>query len=209
MDKAYPRIEWKKAITVIFASGPSLNATDVDFSHCANFVKTIAVNESWRMCVDCPDIVYGADPPWWKNRRPMGLIKAELWTQDKNWQNGEAKELGLMQIESRPGADISLDPTYIFQGANSSFQAMNLAILFGSRRIVFLGLDLGITDKKTHWHEYPDTFKRKEPGYAIFRKNFEEAAPKLKELGIEVINASRRTTIDCFPQMTIQEALVC
>jgi len=79
--------------------------------------------------------------------------------------------------------------------------------VFLSRRIVFLGLDLSPDGDKTHWHEYPDKFKREFPGYEMFKKSFEDVVPILLENGVEVINASRRTVLECFERMTIQEAL--
>lgn len=214
MDKVYTSKSWTDATAVVIAGGPSL--TDADVAHVRNVwgekggVKIISVNESWRLTHDVLHVAYGADPDWWKNRGPRkDDTPADRWTQDKNWIYREADELGLKMIRAEPGAGISINPGFIYQGANSSFQAMNLAILHGTRRIVFLGLDLSADGTKTHWHEYPEKFQRREPGYKMFRESFEEAAPILKGLGVTVINASRRTVLEAFPRMTIQEALSC
>lgn len=213
MDLANRKPTWEPATTVIFAGGPSITEEDVEHVRRrwgeSSEVRMIAVNESWRLC-DVAHAVYGADPTWWQERGPTAQqFQGERWTQTENWEKGDAERLGLKKIRSEPGTDISLDPSLIYQGSNSSFQAMNLAVLFGSRRIVFLGLDLCADGDKTHWHVYPDKFKRQSPGYGIFKLSFEQAAPKLAKLGIEVINASRRTALECFPRMSIQEALSC
>ncbi len=208
MDKAFPRDDWKNSTTVILAGGPSLTQDDVRTANSCRWVKEnikiIGVNESWKLAW-C-NLIYGADPCWWKERGSL-IINFQRWTQDKNWQHGEAEQMGIKQIQSKPGAYISFDPSFIYQGANSSFQAMNLAILFGSKRIVFLGLDLMTDGDKTHWHEYPEKFKRRCPGYPTFKKSFEDVAQTLQDNDIEVINASRRTALTCFKQMTIEEAL--
>lgn len=214
MDIAKERITWKNSTTVILASGPSLTDEDINVARRSwgnsPLTKIIAINETWRRC-DIAHVLYGADPEWWEDRGPaLKKFHGELWTQDKNWPANRATDWGIRQIKSEYGADISTDPSFIYQGANSAFQAMNLAILFGSRKIVFLGLDLGRSPEgETHWHKYPDKFERSDPehSYNLFRNSFNAAAPKLQRLGVEVINASRRTTLKCFKRMTIQEAL--
>ena len=215
MDVARQRETWINSTAVIIASGPSLTRQDCDFVvekwlfDLSKTVRIILINDSWRATDGVGDVLYGADPEWWRERKPDRIdCCAEYWTQNKNWKNpNEHQDYGLRCIRSEPGADLSLDMRFIYQGSNSSFQAMNLAVLFGASRIVFLGLDLSADGDKTHWHDYPDEFKRMEPGYALFQKAFETVAPKLQSAGVEVINASRRTALECFPRQTIQEAL--
>lgn len=208
MDRANKRWNWENCTAVIVAGGPSLRYSDILEAQCRlNAPKIIAVNESWKTCNS--DIVYGADPDWWVDRGPVNDNALECWTQDKNWKPGLAASMGIKQIRSVSGANISTDPEYIYQGANSAFQAMNLAILFGAKRIVFTGLDLSAApDGRKHWHEYPEKFDRRTPnGWNIFKASFEAAAPVLHDMGVEVINASRRTVLECFPRMTMEEAL--
>ena len=213
MDLAEPLADWKGTTAVIIAGGPSLTVDDVSVAEAAAIgspqtAHLIAVNEAWRLIKPYRgSVVYGADPIWWKQRGPTDPV-FDRWTQDKNWKTGEADALGVRQIRSEGGAGISTDPSFIYQGANSSFQAMNLAVLFGARRIVFLGLDLSAgADGETHWHKYPSEFERRSPGWDLFKSAFETAAPILQGMGVEVINASRRTVLECFPRIPINEAL--
>ena len=200
---------WKGETVVIIASGPSLTAEDVDYVRFEKpTVKTITINESWRRH-PMADVLYGADPQWWVLRSPrFTQCNSDRWTQNKHWNPDDARSRGLNVIRSEYGADVSTDPGFIYQGNNSSFQAMNLAVLWGAKKIVFLGLDCqGGPSGETHWHWYPDKFQRNKPGWGLFRQSFENAAPKLRELDIGVINASRQTAVKCFPQMDIKDAL--
>ena len=50
------------------------------------------------------------------------------------------------------GTGLSLDPDKLVTGHNSGFQALNLAVLAGARRILLLGYDgKAGQDGRTHW----------------------------------------------------------
>lgn len=204
-------MRWLGRTVVVLASGPSLCPYDVRRALVHQHLtggRIIAVNESWRRC-PVADVLYGADVNWWTNRAPKPEeFAGERWTQDKQWSGKYLP--GMHVMESRAGADVSPPGSdHIFTGNNSSFQAMNLAIVWGARRVVFLGLDLSCEDgKANHWHDdYPDPVRNVRTSYAIFRRAFEHAAPKLTALGVEVINATPASALKCFPIMTIREAL--
>lgn len=119
----------------------------------------------------------------------------------------EAAEAGLHVVASKGGTGLSFDSSFIIAGSNSGFQALNLAVLFGSKKILMLGIDCTIVNGNTHWFgDHPGKLNRKSP-YPLFRQAFIEACPLLKESGIKVINCSSVSTIDCFPKMHVMEAL--
>lgn len=64
-----------------------------------------------------------------------------------------------------------------------------------------------LTDKKKHWHgDHPNGLNRDLP-VNTFAKNFPALAADLVAEGVEVINATRETALECFPRMGIEEAL--
>jgi len=127
----------------------------------------------------------------------------EKWT-----VNARARDrFDLFWIMGLDNGGLSKDPTCIHQGKNSGYQAMSLAHLFGVARILLLGFDFSQDGTKTHWHgdhprglgnggTYPDWVRAMQP-----------LAVDLKAAGVEVINCSRRTAIDCFPRRAIEECL--
>ena len=93
-------------------------------------------------------------------------------------------------------------------GYNSGFQAINLAYLFGFRRVILLGYDMKFgSNGEKHCHpDHPDY----NPLDATVDKwvcTFNKIAPMMKELGLEVINATRDTDLECFPQVQLEELL--
>lgn len=94
----------------------------------------------------------------------------------------------------------------IWEGNNSGFGALMLAIGLGATRIGLLGYDLKVrkTHKniETHWHggyglDRADTFQSK---LDKFRGCFTDFAPIIKQQGIEVVNLNPDSALDCFPK---------
>jgi hypothetical protein len=94
-------------------------------------------------------------------------------------------------------------------GGNSGFQALNLAVQFGARKVVLVGFDM--TDRGgVHWYGRNRWSGANNPDQSNFRRwiaAFEKAAPVLAGIGVEVINASRDSALNCFPKMSLEEAL--
>ena len=87
----------------------------------------------------------------------------------------------------------------IHQGGNSGYQAINLAHLWGARRIVLLGLDCGNGPAgEAHWFgQHPAPLGRVQP-FDLWRAKFPALAADLAADGVRVVNASRRTSLTCF-----------
>lgn len=106
-----------------------------------------------------------------------------------------------MRSLSHPG--LSFDPAYIHEGGNSGYQAINLAVHFGAKRILLLGYDMG----GKHWFgDHPKSLPVKS-NYQIFMDNFATLPNDLKAAGVEVINCSRKTALAVFPRSTIEREL--
>ena len=193
---------WPGATVVIIAGGLSL--TDDDCAYVEGRAKVIAINDSWRRA-PFADILYGSDAKWWNYYRGVPEFTGEKWLQDKLEPLGAecAARWGLNLVRSEPGQGLSLDPSYIHQGSNSAYQAMNFAVLAGAVRILFLGLDC----QGGHWHGEHPVEIRGTPNYAGAIKAFETSLADLSLRGISVINCSPATALMCFPRKPILECL--
>lgn len=107
-------------------------------------------------------------------------------------------------VRSHNGAGLSRDPEVINEGANSGYQAINLAYHAGARRIVLLGFDMQRTGDRSHWFgDHPGRLNVPSP-YEAFRRNFGPLAADLAAEGVEVINASRETALECFRRAALE-----
>lgn len=146
--------------------------------------------------------MYACDPKCWEHYKPAydGL---------RVCQDARASEFGAYRM---PGVDepgLSLDPHLIHFGANSGYQALNLALHFGARRVLLLGFDMQPTNGRLHWHpDHPTGLNNPdETRFALWNANFGTVRPDLEKAGVEVVNCSRETALTCFPRASIRDAL--
>lgn len=101
---------------------------------------------------------------------------------------------------------ISESPAELRTGGHSGHMALNIAVLAGASPHVLLGFDAreGVNRKKHWFGDHPD---KTAPAYRDMVLTMRTAATALAARGIEVLNASPGSAIDCFPRMTIEEAL--
>lgn len=222
---------WPGGTAVICASGPSLERRDVarvrDWRARAwrgrGAGRHIAVvNSTWRLCPDAC-LLYAADGRWWIS--PDGAAARREFAGLKVTQDAVAAKAGVLRVPGEFTAGMSFDPPRIHFGGtddkgghagNSGFQAVNLAVLLGARRIILLGFDMGFGAAGEVHHHGPHRWKGpagqalanpNETMFKIWRKGFALAAPGLAAAGIEVINCSRATSLDCFPRAALEDVL--
>lgn len=94
-------------------------------------------------------------------------------------------------------------------GGNSGYQAVQLAAQLGARRIVLIGFDMK-TEGKVHWYGRNRWTGANNPDESNFRrwiKAFNDAVPVIDAAGIEIVNASPHSGLECFSRMTLPSAL--
>ncbi|HKJ75234.1 MAG TPA: hypothetical protein VKA19_14055 [Alphaproteobacteria bacterium] len=189
-----PRL-WPGETICIIASGPSACRDDAEFVR--GKCRVIVVNTSYRLA-PWADLLYACDAKWWWAYEPQfqGLTVS---------QDARAPE-SVLRVPSINEPGLSLDPMVIHQGGNSGYQALNLAVLLGVRRILLLGYDMQGGD---HWHgaHPPGLVSLTDKATARWRENFGTTLPDLERANVEVVNCSRQTALTCFPRMSFEDAL--
>lgn len=200
---------WDGQTVVIAASGPSL--TEYDVLYVRGRAKFIAINDVYTIA-PFADIYYASDAAWWRHHnylknRPN--LRGQRWTHDHNgsvWPK-EAADNGLRVLRGSNGYGLSKDRRIIHFGGNSGFQAINLAVHCGVKRIVLLGFDCMQHSNKSHFFgSHPAPLERASP-FALFRQHFKIAATELAEMGVDVINCTRVTSQRCFKQAQLRDVL--
>lgn len=184
---------------VLIGGGPSLTPEDVEY--CRDKAQVIAINDAYQLA------------PW----------AAILYAADRHWidaHDGVPSFIGLKYSisshdpTSRPdwtvlrntGIDgLEHDPSGLRAGFNSGFQAINLAVHVGARRILLLGYDLSPAGTREHW--FPDPPDRQPSPYAEMRAAFASLVEPLAALGVSVVNCSRRSALTVFPCASLEDAL--
>ena len=215
LDEMLPRIEPRdfgaSGVVIVAGAGPSL--TPEVAAACAG-LPVIAVNDAYRLFPGARAL-YACDADWWRVHDGCPDFAGEKWsshTVDPNGhhndklESGVARQYGLRLIEGRDGDGFSFEPNVIHYGSNSGFQAVNLALQFGARRVVLVGFDMRLVDGARHFFgDHPEPL-RNGGAYTNFIRAFRSAAATLPD-NVEIINATPGSALKCFPMMELREAL--
>lgn len=198
--------DWTGQIAAVVASGTSAKSAGV--AALEGRARVIAIKRSWELA-PFADAVYGCDGPWWKSVGGLPQFKGLKMCYDAM----AAGDFGLRKIEIKNNKcdNLLFDQVgSVGAGGNSGFQALNLALQFGSRRIILVGIDATGTYGKEHWYGRNTAWAMNNPdenNYRHWRLAFAVAAKQAAEMGAEIVNASRDSSINCFRKASIQEVL--
>lgn len=192
--------DWSGQCAVIVASGESTQRAGVESTR--DRVNVLAIKKNVEI-LPWAEVCYGCDAAWWNLNKGLpdfkGVKIAHASTLFANY-----KDMKRVHIEDRD--EILVDePLRIGSGGNSGFQAINLAVQFGATSIALVGYDM----KGEHWYgrnplpmnnPAPSNFKR-------WLRGFRNAAPGLSKMGIEVVNCSDSSDIDCFQKISLRDTM--
>lgn len=102
---------------------------------------------------------------------------------------------------------ISPQRNSIVTGGNSGYCAVQVAMLYGAKRVLLLGYDMGHADGQTHWHgDHPQGLGNRGQ-FDKWIPRFNALGPLAAERGVEIINCSRATAITGIPRLPLEQAL--
>lgn len=186
---------------VILAGGPSLTKSDVEYVEKTD-VDILGINDAYRIC-NRLTILYACDRRWWFHHYAR---VADLQCRKISLENAGYPKIETMENDGISG--LSFEWPKLRTGGNSGYQAINLAILLGYKKIILLGYDMQYADGKTHWFgDHPKPLNNA----PLDRINYwiEEFNHIVEELpeDITILNASRETALTCFQRVTLKDAL--
>lgn len=182
----------------------------------------IAINDNY-LVAPFADVCYFADARWWK-WHTEGLAKSWPWKsftkeeqiaafRDFDGQKVTIENTGMMiadpevaMLHNFGQLGLSEQPNGIHTGSNSGYQAINLAVLAGAKRILLLGYDMKFDKGRAHAHNgHPATTS--ECQYLSYAKSFSTMIPFLDRLGVEVVNCTPGSAIQAFKRGTVESLL--
>lgn len=174
--------DWSAWPVVIVASGSSAAAADLD--QLRGRARVIVVNNSWRLAT-WADLLYACDGKWWIENQGCQAFKGIKVSQDKAVDFADVR---LVAVANHLHQIVLAPRGLLGSGRNSGFQALNLAVQTGTRRIALVGYDM----TGEHWHgrhaaplgNPSDNLKES------WREIFDRVAPDLAAAGVAVVNCS-------------------
>jgi hypothetical protein len=172
----------------------------------------IAINDAYRLA-PWADVLYAADANWWKLHHGVPSFAGDKYMTASPTEDGKRIVIpGVKRLH--PGGYKGLSHKAdrlnlgLAGGCNSGYQAINLAVLFGAKRILLLGYDMQ-RDAKRRAHffgKHGGDLCNASP-YELMAKSFLDLIDPLKKLGVEVINCTRETALTCFERQPLEMAL--
>ena len=195
-----PLLDWRDRTAVILASGPSLT---VEQAQAVTHLPSITTNSTHELA-PWADVHYACDFLWWRLNYSKVQHKSACWTQDR--MSAERYGIKWVRQDAKPG----LGKTNLRVNGNSCFGAINLAYLFGARRILLLGADMKLgANGKRHWHpDHPAPCVQSMP-FGEWIKKAALLAKDLKAAGCEVVNCTPGSALSVFPMSALEKEVKC
>ena len=204
---------WKGETFTILGCGPSLNIDDV--MTCSEITRVIAINSSFRMA-PFADVLYAGDGHFWDqypdamNFTGIRVGMAYDMHAGKYYPNIQDKDpamIKMMGCSGETGLEL-YDRRALRMGRNGGFQAINLAVHLGAKRIILLGYDMQLVDGVNHWPGAEPRGKHQPPEpFDLFIPAFDTMVDDLAAQNIEVINCTPGSALETFPVMPIHEVM--
>ena len=196
---------------VVAATGPSLTADVAAKVRRARWpeerIRVVAVNDAYRL-LPYADILYACDERWWRFHieSVAKMFHGERWTthEEKSESNNKRAippEWGIKAVAGAGQPGFSTDGAVVHYGSNSGFQAVNLAILKGATRVILVGFDM--RGKGHFFGDHPEPLHNR-TNYSDFVREFRAAA---RRCTVPILNATPGSGLDCWPIVTLEEAL--
>lgn len=202
-----PRAGWETVVCV--AGGPSLSEYQVDelkTPKALGHIKVLGVNNAYQFGSLWLDALLAVDFLWWKKHH--AAVKARHPGLETVTQDAPAHKQFELTTRVRGSSRPGLGRQEIHTGSNSGHAAVNLAYLWGARRIFLLGYDmrLGLNGER-HWHpDHPQPCIQTQL-FEQWIKRFESTAADLKKLGVQVFNCTPGSALPWFDRCEIEQAM--
>jgi hypothetical protein len=197
---------WAGAVVAVAGGGPSLTQTQLE--QCKGKTKLLAIKDALRLA-PWADALYFCDERWWEHSRALvSSFSGPVFTLENYALRKKIHGLRCLRNDGREG--FTEDRAALRHGAHSGYQAVHLAAHLGARRILLLGMDMKLgADGRRHWfgeHPYgwaagPDLYSH------LLIPFFSELVAPLRARGVEVFNVTPGSALECFPKLTLEEAL--
>ncbi len=199
-----PRL-WPGATVACLGGGPSLRRRQV--AAVRGRGRVIAVNDAWRLA-PWAEVLYACDWRWWlKHEGVPGFAGLKVTLSNSRGHLDDYPDIKVVENTGTEGLERA--PTGVRTGRNGGYQAINLAVHLGARRVLLLGYDMKPDARgRTHWFgDHADWPTRPGVFAGVMLPHFAGLARELQALGVEVLNCTPTSALEAFPKVALEQAL--
>ena len=196
-----PKI-WPDSTIYIIGGGPSVSKSPLHLIHNKN---VIGVNNAYKLG-KWVDICWFGDSRWFMwNKKELKNFKGLLVTCQRKLRNADGYDI--KSILKGRQAGIDRRPQFVCWNGSSGGSAINLAYHLGAKKIILIGFDMQPINGKYNYHDdYLEKRTAVDP-YKKFLIPFPVIAKAARKLGIEILNATPGSKINCFPMVNLEDII--
>lgn len=171
--------------------------------------RAFAIKSSWRLA-PWADALYGLDKGWWIANCGAAEFEGLKFSPSPTICRIYS---GIREIRLKTKAEVLIGQTGVIGcglksgGGHSGFQAMNLAVQFGAKRILLVGFDMQM-DKGAHWNPGERGVAKPDANrFETWRREMDGCADQIAGLGVDVINCSMGSALTAYRKVQLTEVL--
>lgn len=168
----------------------------------------VGCNDAFRLG-DHIDWLVFADKRWWvwnheeltkwKNRENTIALVPQLLKDKPSWLKIVRRD------EARFG--LSVEPDTVCWNRGCGGAAINVAYLLGASRVVLLGFDMRMVDRKHNWHDNHRSEERPKIYQNSMIPFLKPMSDAMKVTGFQIVNATPNSALDVFPIKPLEELI--
>ena len=194
-------------LIIVAAPGPSLTE---EVAETCRGIPIIAIKQA-ALRIPWATAMYACNAWMWDLWGGFPKFEGERWSlhhrlDRKDWLVDQYR-LRLVRGGGMNLGRFSDDPSVVNYGMCSGFATVGIAIHWLKRpgRILLVGFDFRMVGTRQYWNG-PHPKGRQGGQFQAYARCFEEAAKQMPQ-GVEIINATPKSALACFPMMPLEQAL--
>lgn len=158
------------------------------------------------------DILFFGDCGWYNVHRQALIDFPRIKITSCHNRTFDKKEnIKVLERDKTHKKGISSNKSKVSWNTNSGAAAISVAAHLGIKRIILLGFDMSLDNHSKYSHFHGSHRKPeqgiKSPPFKRHLLGFPAISEDAKKMGIEIINASPKSTINVFPRVSVKELL--
>lgn len=200
--------DWQGLTAVVMGNGPSMfeQLKTVPSPRELPNVRFLVANGGYKLFPEAHSLMC-SDRHWLKANPDLSGFKGKeiIVTRPEAIQIKDPRMVHIRRryIEHVSG-DIFANPNFLVEGHTSTATNISLAVLRGVKRIILLGIDLtpGPDMRRRTYDDSKDTAENAKRRYDKQVRHLTAQAKWVEKHGVEVLNCSPRSALDCYPYAT-------
>lgn len=227
-DAVIPK--FKGETGVLIATGPSLNEQQIQSiknAHDEKKCRVFTVNNAYQV-VPFTDVHLSCNDNWWQYYWPRDENLRSMPCDKYTWYSDIAKKYNIKYIKAVVKDGLSHDSKIIHINHGSGPMMVNLALHYGIKRLLLVAHDMRFapdydgrrqkvgSSPRHFFGEYPKELTHwpsvkiglSKPGNIDgLMEAYKKMIPDLHSSGMEVINCTPESALECFPKMLLEKVL--